>query len=135
MQKVRPKKHLGQHFLRDLDAAQQIVNLQSLHRGYKNILEIGPGMGVLTQYLLQRTDSQTSVVEIDRESVAYLKEHFPTLEDRIFSQDFLQMNQHHVHLMYQSLWLLPRFHLMVLLMRLAGYQQFLYRHSALQKDF
>lgn len=92
MQKVRPKKHLGQHFLRDLDAAQQIVNLQSLHRGYNKVLEIGPGMGVLTQYLLQRTDCQTFVVEIDRESVEYLKEHFPVLEDRIFSQDFLQMN-------------------------------------------
>jgi 16S rRNA (adenine1518-N6/adenine1519-N6)-dimethyltransferase len=97
MQKVRPKKHLGQHFLRDLDAAQQIVNLQSLHRGYNKVLEIGPGMGVLTQYLLQRTAGgephyQTFVVEIDRESVAYLKEHFPILEDRIFSQDFLQMN-------------------------------------------
>ena len=92
MQKVRPKKHLGQHFLRDLDAAQQIVNLQSLHRGYHKVLEIGPGMGVLTQYLLQRTDCETFVVEIDRESVAYLKEHFPALNDRIFSQDFLQMN-------------------------------------------
>ena len=92
MQKVRPKKHLGQHFLRDLDAAQQIVNLQSLHRGYNKVLEIGPGMGVLTQYLLQNADYQTFVVEIDRESVAYLKEHFPILEDRIFSQDFLQMN-------------------------------------------
>lgn len=92
MQKVRPKKHLGQHFLRDLDAAQQIVNLQSLHRGYHKVLEIGPGMGVLTQYLLQRTDCETFVVEIDRESVAYLKEHFPALGDRIFSQDFLQMN-------------------------------------------
>ena len=92
MQKVRPKKHLGQHFLRDLGAAQQIVDLQSLHRSYNRVLEIGPGMGVLTQYLLQRTDCQTFVVEIDRESVAYLKEHFPVLEDRIFSQDFLQMN-------------------------------------------
>jgi 16S rRNA (adenine1518-N6/adenine1519-N6)-dimethyltransferase len=92
MQKVRPKKHLGQHFLRDLGAAQQIVDLQSLHRSYNKVLEIGPGMGVLTQYLLQRTDCQTFVVEIDRESVAYLKEHFPVLEDRIFSQDFLQMN-------------------------------------------
>ena len=97
MQKVRPKKHLGQHFLRDLDAAQQIVNLQSLHRGYNKVLEIGPGMGVLTQYLLQRAAGgephcETFVVEIDRESVVYLKEHFPVLEDRIFSQDFLQMN-------------------------------------------
>ncbi len=59
MEKVKAKKHLGQHFLKDLDAAQKIVNLQSLHRGYNKVLEIGPGMGVLTQYLLQRTDCET----------------------------------------------------------------------------
>lgn len=92
MEKVKAKKHLGQHFLKDLDAAQKIVNLQSLHRGYSKVLEIGPGMGVLTQYLLQRTDCETFVVEIDRESVTYLNEYFPMLRGRIFSEDFLQMN-------------------------------------------
>ena len=92
MEKVKAKKHLGQHFLKDLDAAQKIVNLQSLHNCYNKVLEIGPGMGVLTQYLLERTDCETFVVEIDRESVTYLNEHFPMLKGRIFSEDFLQMN-------------------------------------------
>lgn len=92
MEKVKAKKHLGQHFLKDLEAAQKIVDSQSLHRGYHKLLEIGPGMGVLTQYLLNRADCETYVVEIDRESVTYLKEHFPALENRIFSEDFLQMD-------------------------------------------
>jgi 16S rRNA (adenine1518-N6/adenine1519-N6)-dimethyltransferase len=92
MQKVRPKKHLGQHFLKDLDAAERIVNLLSLHKNYTKVLEVGPGMGVLTQFLLKKTDYQTSVVEIDRESVEYLNKNFTDLEDRIFSEDFLRMN-------------------------------------------
>jgi 16S rRNA (adenine1518-N6/adenine1519-N6)-dimethyltransferase len=92
MEKVKAKKHLGQHFLKDLEAAQKIVDSQSLHRGYNKVLEIGPGMGVLTQYLLNRKDCETYVVEIDRESVTYLKEHFPALGERIFSEDFLQMD-------------------------------------------
>lgn len=92
MQKVKPKKHLGQHFLKDLSAAERIVNLLSLHRGYSKVLEIGPGMGVLTQFLLKKTEYQTSVVEIDTESVTYLKQNYPELSHRIFSEDFLKMN-------------------------------------------
>ncbi len=92
MEKVKAKKHLGQHFLKDLEAAENIVKLQSLHENYKKILEIGPGMGVLTQYLLQRNDCETYVVEIDKESVDYLNKNFPTLKDKIFSEDFLQMD-------------------------------------------
>ncbi len=92
MQKVKPKKHLGQHFLKDLDAAERIVNLLSLHKNYTKVLEIGPGMGVLTQFLLKKTDYQTSVVEIDNESVVYLNKNFPDLSDRVFPEDFLQMN-------------------------------------------
>ncbi|PLK43147.1 16S rRNA (adenine(1518)-N(6)/adenine(1519)-N(6))-dimethyltransferase RsmA [Emticicia sp. TH156] len=92
MQKVKPKKHLGQHFLKDLNAAERIVNLLALHKGYTKVLEIGPGMGVLTQFLLKNTAYQTSVVEIDRESVEYLKTNYPELSDRIFSEDFLRMN-------------------------------------------
>lgn len=90
--KVRAKKHLGQHFLKDLDAAERIVELLSLHQGYDTVLEIGPGMGVLTQFLLQKTDYKTFVVEIDRESVTYLQNYFPPLRDHIFSEDFLRMN-------------------------------------------
>ena len=90
--KVSPKKHLGQHFLTDLNIATNIVNQLTLPNGVKDVLEIGPGMGVLTQYLLQHKEYQTTVIEIDRESVAYLKSHFPALEDRILSADFLKLN-------------------------------------------
>ncbi|MFN8356767.1 MAG: 16S rRNA (adenine(1518)-N(6)/adenine(1519)-N(6))-dimethyltransferase RsmA [Spirosomataceae bacterium] len=90
--KVKAKKHLGQHFLRDLHAAQRIVNLLSLHQGYESVLEIGPGMGVLTQYLLPKEEVKTYVVELDGESVTYLQQYFPTLRGRIFSEDFLRMN-------------------------------------------
>ncbi|RNL93433.1 16S rRNA (adenine(1518)-N(6)/adenine(1519)-N(6))-dimethyltransferase RsmA [Sinomicrobium pectinilyticum] len=86
--KVRPKKHLGQHFLNDENIAGKIADTLTL-RGYKTVLEIGPGMGVLTKYLL-RKDISTYVVEIDTESVAYLKEHYPGLSGRIISEDFLR---------------------------------------------
>ncbi|MCY7353137.1 MAG: 16S rRNA (adenine(1518)-N(6)/adenine(1519)-N(6))-dimethyltransferase RsmA [Cytophagaceae bacterium] len=89
--KVRAKKQLGQHFLRDLQAAQRIVGLLSGHGGYHRVLEIGPGMGVLTQYLLKNPAYETYVVELDRESVAYLKIHFPELTPRIIEGDFLRM--------------------------------------------
>lgn len=92
MKDVRAKKSLGQHFLRDLEAAQKIVELMSLHGGYDQVLEIGPGMGVLTQYLLQHTEYQTSVVELDRESVEYLNIHYPQLQGRIHSADFLHLD-------------------------------------------
>ena len=60
---IRAKKHLGQHFLKDLKAAQRIVDLLTLHDGYKKVLEIGPGMGVLTQFLLQRTQLTKAIEE------------------------------------------------------------------------
>ena len=71
---VRPKKYLGQHFLTDLNIAQNIANTLS-GDGYKNVLEVGPGMGVLTQFLLEKPFT-THVIEIDTESVDYLKSHF-----------------------------------------------------------
>lgn len=88
MKKVRAKKHLGQHFLTDQNIAEKIVNTL---RGteYKNVLEIGPGMGVLTQFLLRRKDIKTFVIEIDNQSVDYLKAQFPNLENRIIKGDFL----------------------------------------------
>lgn len=88
--KVRAKKHLGQHFLRDQNIAKNIVDSLTLHQGYKQILEIGPGMGVLTQYLLPNPSFETHVIEIDRESVVFLREHFPTLSPRIVEGDFLR---------------------------------------------
>jgi 16S rRNA (adenine1518-N6/adenine1519-N6)-dimethyltransferase len=93
MLRVRAKKNLGQHFLNDKNIAQKIVeSLQS--ESTKKVLEIGPGMGVLTEFLLQNQNYETSVVEIDRESVEYLNQHFPELKARIISADFLRMNLH-----------------------------------------
>ncbi|SFC89228.1 16S rRNA (adenine1518-N6/adenine1519-N6)-dimethyltransferase [Flexibacter flexilis DSM 6793] len=89
---VKPKKHLGQHFLTDTNIALQIVELLSLHGDYKNVLEIGPGMGVLTNFLIQNTTYQTWLIDIDRESIAYLNKHFPTLKGRIIEGDFLRFD-------------------------------------------
>ena len=88
---VRPKKHLGQHFLKDETIAEQIVDSLTRHRGYRHVLEIGPGTGVLTQFLVQRSAYSLTVIEIDQESVAYLQRAYPTLA--ILSEDFL-----HAHL-------------------------------------
>ena len=85
---VKAKKHLGQHFLKDENISQKIAETLSFE-GYKNVLEIGPGMGVLTKYLLQK-HTQTYVVEIDSESVTYLKENYPDLSERIIEKDFLK---------------------------------------------
>lgn len=89
---VRAKKFLGQHFLNDEDTALAIVNALTLPEDCKVALEIGPGMGVLTKYLLQRKDVETSVVELDRESVAFLKMKYPELTPRIIEGDFLKLD-------------------------------------------
>ncbi len=87
---VRAKKNLGQHFLKDKNIASKIVeSLQSSQTG--KVLEVGPGMGVLTQFLLEKS-YQTYVVEIDSESVEYLKDNFSQLQDRIIPGDFLKLN-------------------------------------------
>ncbi|MBB1150922.1 MULTISPECIES: 16S rRNA (adenine(1518)-N(6)/adenine(1519)-N(6))-dimethyltransferase RsmA [unclassified Myroides] len=90
MDKVRAKKHLGQHFLTDENVAMRIADTLTLE-GYKKVLEIGPGMGVLTKYILDKP-IETFVVEIDTESVDYLHKHYPKLQDHIFAQDFLKFN-------------------------------------------
>lgn len=88
---VRPKKGLGQHFLRDHQIASDIVD--SLVMGDRTkVLEVGPGMGVLTRFLLQKSNFETSVIEIDTESVVYLKTYLPELEGRIIEGDFLRMD-------------------------------------------
>src|ERR1017187_9561708 len=89
---VSPKKHLGQHFLKDENIAKKIVRSLSLKEKYKTLIEVGPGTGVLTKYLLQDYDFETFVVEIDRESVAFLKKHFTQLEGRISEKDFLDFD-------------------------------------------
>jgi len=85
---VRAKKHLGQHFLKDETVAEKIAEGLE-YTGYRNVLEIGPGMGVLTKYLLKK-DIDLHVVEIDTESVAYLEENYPQLEGKIHEKDFLK---------------------------------------------
>lgn len=95
MTTVRAKKNLGQHFLKDTTIAAKIVDsLQA--ENVSKVLEIGPGMGVLTQFLLKKKQFETYVVEIDRESVDYLKVHFPDMKDRIISNDFLRMRLDHL---------------------------------------
>jgi len=88
MEKVKAKKHLGQHFLKDESIAKAIADTLSLE-GYNDVLEIGPGMGVLTKYLLDKPTT-TYVIEIDTESVAYLDANYPKLKDKIISKDFLR---------------------------------------------
>lgn len=90
MSEVKPKKSLGQHFLKDLDIASQIADTID-HYKRLPVLEVGPGTGVLTQFLLKK-DIDLKVVELDRESVGYLQTHFPELESRILSEDFLKMD-------------------------------------------
>ena len=85
---VRAKKYLGQHFLTDEGIAEKIANSLSF-KGYKHVLEIGPGMGVLTKYLLKK-DIKTHVIEIDPESVEYLKANYLNLADRVYEFDFLK---------------------------------------------
>ena len=87
---VKAKKHLGQHFLTDESVAERIANTLSL-KGYNKVLEIGPGMGVLTKYLIKK-DATTYVIEIDSESVEYLNAHYLNLKGKIIEQDFLQYN-------------------------------------------
>ena len=88
MNEVKAKKFLGQHFLTDESIAQRIVD--SLSPASSRVLEIGPGMGVLTKYLIQKPDIDFHVVEIDRESVAWLHNHYPTLD--VIEGDFLKLD-------------------------------------------
>ena len=87
---VKAKKHLGQHFLKDESIAKAIADTLNLD-GYKDVLEIGPGMGVLTKYLLEK-ETNIYVIEIDTESVIYLDQNFPKLKNKIISKDFLKYN-------------------------------------------
>ena len=95
MKQVRPKKNLGQHFLTDLNIAKRIADTVDEPFADLPVLEVGPGMGVMTQYLVEKP-RPLKVVEIDRESVAYLQEHFPRLYNNIIGGDFLRMDLHDV---------------------------------------
>ena len=88
MDKVKPKKHLGQHFLTDLGIAEKIAKAMTGHRGVNKVLEIGPGMGVLTDYLL-KSPWELFLVDIDKESIDYLHHKYPALSEKIIEADFL----------------------------------------------
>ncbi|UJP64485.1 16S rRNA (adenine(1518)-N(6)/adenine(1519)-N(6))-dimethyltransferase RsmA [Mongoliitalea daihaiensis] len=89
MDKVKPKKHLGQHFLTDLSIAQRIAEALTGHQGVKKVLEIGPGMGVLTDFLREK-DWNLYLVDIDTESIAYLHQKYPDLGEKIIEADYLK---------------------------------------------
>ncbi len=95
MQKVKPKKSLGQHFLTDLSVAERIADTLNDYNKYPT-LEVGPGMGVLTQYLIEKGHDLT-VVELDTESVEYLQRNFPQLNNRIISDDFLKLDLNQIY--------------------------------------
>ena len=88
---IRPKKKLGQHFLVDQEIAMRIVDAMPL-TGNDSILEIGPGTGVLTQYLIKKNIQTFKMVELDRESVPYLKKKFPDIAEDILEDDFLKLD-------------------------------------------
>jgi 16S rRNA (adenine1518-N6/adenine1519-N6)-dimethyltransferase len=89
MEKVKPKKHLGQHFLVDLSIAEKIAKAVTGHLGVKKILEIGPGMGVLTDFLLKES-WDLYLVDIDTESIKYLHQKYPQMGEKIIEADYLK---------------------------------------------
>jgi len=89
---VRAKKHLGQHFLTDKNAAAKIVNALQSEGRFNTVLEVGPGMGVLSDILLLNKNYTTWMIDIDKESVQYLKEKYPELEKRLILGDFLNLD-------------------------------------------
>lgn len=91
MDKVRAKKYLGQHFLKDLQIAENTARAVSGHRNVQTVLEIGPGMGVLTDFLLTQP-WDLYLVEIDKESIGYLAKKYPDLKEKTIHADFLKIN-------------------------------------------
>lgn len=90
MSEVKAKKHLGQHFLTDKNICKKIADGLLVNNKYKKVLEIGPGTGALTEFLLVRDEFETSVMDIDKESIAYLETNITELSGRIHDQDFLK---------------------------------------------
>jgi 16S rRNA (adenine1518-N6/adenine1519-N6)-dimethyltransferase len=92
MSLVSAKKHLGQHFLTDKNIASKIVDSLRYEGNYTQVLEVGPGMGVLSDFLLQKPDLETYLIDIDTESYTFLKKKYPQLGNRLINADFLQMD-------------------------------------------
>lgn len=92
MGSVRAKKHLGQHFLTDKNIATKIVGALQPDKGFNRVLEVGPGMGILSDILLENKLYDTWLIDIDGESVEYLKDRYPLLQERLIHGDFLTLN-------------------------------------------
>jgi 16S rRNA (adenine1518-N6/adenine1519-N6)-dimethyltransferase len=92
MSLVRAKKHLGQHFLTDKNIAAKIVDSLRPENKYTQVLEVGPGMGILSDFLLEKKEYETSLIDIDDESVQYLQKKYPQLGTRLLNADFLQLD-------------------------------------------
>lgn len=92
MSLVRAKKHLGQHFLTDKNIAAKIVDSLRPENKYRQVLEVGPGMGILSDFLLQKTELQTYLIDIDTESYEFLQKKYPQLQERLINDDFLEMD-------------------------------------------
>lgn len=92
MSLVRAKKHLGQHFLTDKNIAEKIVNSLKQKDRYRQILEVGPGMGILSDFLLQKEDLEVYLIDIDVESFEYLRKKYAQIGDRLINGDFLKLN-------------------------------------------
>ena len=92
MKLVKAKKHLGQHFLTDESIAEKTVDALTMTNQYNKVIEVGPGMGVLTKYLVKRPDLETYIIDIDGESIQFLLNNFEELDDsRIIEGDFLSI--------------------------------------------
>jgi 16S rRNA (adenine1518-N6/adenine1519-N6)-dimethyltransferase len=92
MSLVRAKKHLGQHFLTDKNIAAKIVDSLRPEGRYAQVLEVGPGMGILSDFLLQKPGYETYLIDIDTESYLFLKKKYPQLQERLINADFLEMD-------------------------------------------
>lgn len=92
MSLVRAKKHLGQHFLTDKNIAEKIVNSLRFPHPYKQVLEVGPGMGILSDFLLQKKEFETFLIDLDTESFEFLNKKYPDLGSRLINGDFLELD-------------------------------------------
>jgi 16S rRNA (adenine1518-N6/adenine1519-N6)-dimethyltransferase len=91
-QPVKPKKRLGQHFLKDTSIAQKVAGSLTGHGNYKLVVEVGPGTGALTNYLVDHPDFRWMGVEVDRDAIAFLRGKYPALADHVLEQDFLRID-------------------------------------------